>query len=239
MASLLMSPDEIEKEKTKKNIMIVSIIIASIIITILLISLTLYLMYYRYSLLTGSEKLPYTLTTATHSSSYVDLAGNTMACIWPVGSIEYVPNDAKIEQMAPVKFESQYLPAVTDGNWPTTFTYSMLYSNVFGPYSIATPQMVTQTTTDGQTVNLSYPIGTKVTATVDSKLNLICLFQDKGNVIQQQNTAANNTASTSSSSSWWASHHDFLDNMDEDRSDVPAGGATKSTFMFRRGASYI
>jgi hypothetical protein len=196
-------------------------------------------MYYQYSLLTGTDKLPYTLTTATKSTSYVDQSGDTIACIWPVGSIEYRPNDAKVEQMAPAKVDMQYLPAITDGQWPTTFTYSLLYSNVFGPYSIATPQMVTQTTSTGQTVNLSYPIGTKVTATIDKKLKLVCLFQDKGNVIDNTAVSAKEPAGTpvnSSSSGWWAAREDLLDDRDV---DVPAGGTTKSAFMFRRGAAYL
>ena len=218
---------------------IIAIVIIGMIIGIAV--LALYLMYYRYSLLTGSEKLPYTLTVSTHSSSYNDLLGNTIACIWPVGSIEYRPNDAKIEQMAPTKIDPQYLPAITDGQWPTTFTYSMLYSNSFGPYSIATAQMVTQTSAKGQMVNLSYPIGTKVTAQLNKDLKLICVFEDKGNLINVP-VSDNKPAvpvDGSSSANWWESRKHFLDNMDEEQSDVPAGGTTKSAFMFRRGASYV
>ena len=220
-----------------RKIIIAVVVIASIL---LIVGMCLYLMYYQYSLLTGTDKLPYTLTTATKSSSYVDLTGDTIACIWPIGSIEYRPNDAKVEQMAPVQVALQYLPAITDGQWPTTFTYSLLYSNVFGPYSIATPQMVTQTTPTGQTINLSYPIGSTVTATIDKKLNLVCLFQSKGNIIDNTVSAKEpaGTPVDGSSSSWWAAHEDLLDDRDVAK-DVPAGGTTKSAFMFRRGASYL
>ena len=182
MSGILLSSDD---EIFKKKLMMAGICAAIIIGIVALIWIGLYLMYYKYSLLTGSEKTPYTLTTSTNSSSYIDESGNTIACIWPVGSIEYRPNDAKVAQMEPAKLNPQYLPAVTDGQWPTTLTYSLLYSNVFGPYLTASPHMVTQTV-NGKSIHLSYPIGTPVTATINSKLNLICLFQGKGNVIVEQ-----------------------------------------------------
>jgi hypothetical protein len=217
---------------------LIALVIIGIVIGIAVI--VLYLMYYRYSLLSGSEKLPYTLTVSTHSSSYTDDLGTTIACIWPVGSIEYRPNDAKIEQMAPATFNPQYLPAITDGQWPTTFTYSMLYSNSFGPYSIANSIMVTQTSAAGKMVNLSYPIGTKVTAKLNKELKLICVFEDKGNLINVP-VSDNKPAvpvGGSSSDTWWASRQGLLDDLDEGQ-DVPAGGTTKSAFMFRRGSSYV
>jgi hypothetical protein len=146
--------------------------------------LILYGAYYKYSLLTGSKNTAYTYTTSTASSSYVDLNKNTVAVIWPAGSIEYTPNEAQTEHIDPRVMPIQYLPAVTDGHWPTTFTYSLLYSNVFGPFKLASPQMVTMTDPVGKSTTMSYPAGSEVRASLDRNLNLVCIFDGPGQLVK-------------------------------------------------------
>ena len=163
---------------------IVGIVIVCVMVIVTVGILILYGAYYKYSLLTGSENAAYTYTKSTVSNSYVDLSQNTIATIWPAGSIAYTPNKAKVEHMDPQIMPTQYLPAVTDGNWPTTFTYSLLYSNVFGPFKLVNPQVVTMTDVNKRSVTVTYPAGSEVEATIDRNLNLICIFKGKGDLIK-------------------------------------------------------
>ena len=178
-----------------------------------LVVLMLYGTYYRYSLLTGDKDIPYTLTTGPASNSYTDLNGNNVAIIWPIGSIKYVPNEAAIEHNKPLVMAPQYLPAISGGSWPTTFTYSLLYSNTFGPYTLSTAQTVTTTPPNGISSTVIYPVGTPVTAKLDKKLNLICQFEGKGNPVKMDD--AQGVQVLPQEAAWQHAEDDYLQHLSE------------------------